>query len=116
MRYEQESRTYAESLDPPRRAAVEELMALVAEHYPSASFAIGPGQDEPEATHIVATVDLDDPDEVVDLVIDRMLTLQIDEGLPIHLIPIRTPERTEALLRRQRQREGSEALLPSAQL
>jgi len=41
-----------------------------------------------------ATVDVDDPDEVVDLVIDRMLALQIDVGLSVHLIPIRTPERT----------------------
>ncbi|MGE0545348.1 MAG: hypothetical protein AB7R89_34750 [Dehalococcoidia bacterium] len=88
-------------------AAVAELEALVKDHYPTATFAVVPAADEPGAIHIIATVDLDDPDEVADLVMDRMLTLQIDEGLPVFVIPIRTPERLAAMLARQESEERS---------
>jgi hypothetical protein len=116
MRREQEPRSYEATLDPQRRAAIQELTALVAQRYPGTSFVVSPGQDDPEATHIIAAVDVADPDEVVDLVIDRMLTLQIEEGIPVHVIPIRTPERVAALLRKQHHLERSEALLPPAQV
>lgn len=28
---------------------------------------------------------------------DRMIQMQVDEGLPIHVIPLRTPERIAAM-------------------
>jgi hypothetical protein len=93
--------------DPRIAAAVAELEALIKDHYPTATFSVGPAADEPGAVHIIATVDLDDPDEVADLVMDRMLTLQIDEGLPVHVIPIRTPERRAAMLARRESEERS---------
>lgn len=93
--------------DPRIAAAVAELEALIKDHYPTARFAVGPAPDEPDAVHIIATVDLDDPDEVADLVMDRMLTLQIEEGLPVHVIPIRTPERLAAMLARRESEERS---------
>lgn len=73
--------------------AVAELQRLIATHYPGTTFDVGPGGDDPAGTYITATVDLDDPDEVMDLVIEHVLALQIDDGLPIHVVPIRTPER-----------------------
>lgn len=88
--------------DARTQAAIDELTALVRDRYPRASFAVGPSEEDPAVTHIIATVDLDDPDEVVDLVIDRMLELQIEEGLSVHLIPVRTPERVAALIAQQR--------------
>jgi hypothetical protein len=95
-------------VDSPRvRAAVAELEALIRLHCPTTTFEVGPGLDEPDAIHIIATVDLDDPDEVADLVMDRMLTLQIEEGLPVHVIPIRTPERLAAMLARRESEERS---------
>lgn len=87
-------------LDSRRQQAVTELTEMVKQHYPTASFVIGPGEDNPEATHIIATVDVDDPDEVTDLVIERELELQIDEGIPVYVIPIQTPERALATMRR----------------
>ncbi len=116
MSSEQEPSAYEASLDPRGRGAVHELTALVVQAYPEASFAISPGADDPEATHIIATVDVDDPDEVVDLVIDRMLAIQIDEGLSVHLIPIRTPERTASYRRPASATGRSAALLPSRPL
>jgi hypothetical protein len=49
----------------------------------------------------VVTVDVDDADAVLDIVIDRVMELQIEEGLPVHVIPLRTPERVAALRRAQ---------------
>ncbi len=95
------SSTYVQQLDATRQAAVRELTGLIKERYPSASFDIGPGEEDPELTHITTVVDLDDPDEVTDLVIERMLALQLDEGVPVYVIPIRTPERVAKLRREQ---------------
>ena len=32
--------------------------------------------------------DVEDLDEVGDLVVERVVTLQVDEGIPIHVIPL----------------------------
>lgn len=77
-------------------------MTLIRAHYPTAAFSVEHGIDDPEAVHLVATVDIDDPDAVVDLTIDRELQLQLDDGLPIHVIPRRTPARVAALQRDRR--------------
>ncbi|MGH2353292.1 MAG: hypothetical protein ACRDI2_22870 [Chloroflexota bacterium] len=44
---------------------------------------------------------MDDTTEVIDLIVDRMLELQIDEGLPVYVIPIHTPERVATTLATQ---------------
>ncbi len=80
------------------QAAIAELKAMIRTRYPSTTFTLSAGEDDPDAVHLIATVDIDDPDEVVDLVIGRMLELQIDEALPIFVIPVRTPERVAAML------------------
>jgi hypothetical protein len=49
---------------------VHELSSLIRQRYPTAAFAVEPSVDDPEVTHVWATVDVDDPDEVVDLVIE----------------------------------------------
>jgi hypothetical protein len=103
------TKEYEQSLDQRWQSTVKELEDLGRQHYPETSFANEPGFDDPETTHIVATVDLDDPDEVVDLVIDRMLELQLDEGIPVYVIPIRTPERVAKLSKQLRE----ERLRPS---
>jgi hypothetical protein len=95
--------------DPCVRAAVAELKELIRRHYPTATFTVGPGEDEPGLVHLMATVDVDDPDEVVDLVIERMLELQLDEGVPVYVIPVRTPERVAAMLRAQQSVHGTPA-------
>lgn len=92
-----------------RRHAVEELTSLISRRYPTASFLIGPGEDDPTITHITAIIDIDDPDEVLDLVIDRELALQIDEGIPVYVIPIQPPDRSLAAMRRAGARQRSSA-------
>jgi hypothetical protein len=83
-------------LDPRMQGAVDEVRAIIRQRYPEASFSVSRGIDEPEQIHLTTAVDIDDPDDVLNLVLDRLLQLEIDEGIPLYLIPIRTPERTLA--------------------
>jgi hypothetical protein len=70
------------------QAAMVALQALIQQAYPAASFAVVPG-DDPDGLYVLATVDVKDTDAVVDVYIDRLLTLQIDDGLPIYVVPLR---------------------------
>ena len=88
--------------DPRMPAAINELTELVRSHYPEATFSVSHGTDDPEAVHIYATVDLEDTEPVVDLVFERELEL-LAEGLPVHVIPLPTPERNAAILRAQQE-------------
>jgi hypothetical protein len=47
--------------------------------------------------HLLARVDVDDTEDVANVVMDRMIEMQVDEGLPVYVIPLRTPERLAAL-------------------
>jgi hypothetical protein len=87
--------------DEPTQRAITELRATISQKYPGTVFQVGRAEDDPSSIHITAIVDVDDPDEVGDLVLDRVLELQVDEGIPIHVIPIRTPERVMAELQEQ---------------
>jgi hypothetical protein len=89
--------------------AVKELKALVSGRYPDATFDVSEG-DDPDGVYITATVDVDDPDEITDLVIGRMVQFQIDEGLPVYVIPIRPLHR---VIEAHRRRMEENALLPS---
>jgi len=81
------------------RRAIKELEGAIGHRYPTATFEVSRGEDDPEAVHLTTTVDLDDPDEVLDLVIARVMELQVEEKLPLYVIPVRTPERVVALRR-----------------
>ena len=92
-------------------AALAELQELIQGQYPDAAFQVSEREDPP-GVYLKVIVDLDDTEPVVDLVIERMLELQIDEGLPVWVLPVRPLERVLASLPRG-QRPGR-ALLPSA--
>lgn len=91
--------------ESPNSRAMDELQGMIRARYPSTEFRIRPGVDDPETTYLVATVDVDDPDEVLDLVLDRLIQMQVNEGLPISLLPIHTPERVERTRRQVSDRQ-----------
>lgn len=95
------SRESTNATESAQMRAVSELESLISAHYPEAVFEVGCGGDEPDGIYLTAIVDLDDPDEVMDLVIDRLLGFQVDDGLAIQVVPIRTPERVRAETRRR---------------
>lgn len=85
-------------LEPKTTAAIAELKALVRPRFPEAALSISRSDEDPSIVHLTTVVDIDDPDDVTDLVIDRMRVLLVDEGLPIYIIPIRSPERVASVL------------------
>lgn len=89
--------------DPEMQAAVAELQELIRSHYPSTTFTVGAAEDS-DGVYMRAIVDVDDTDEVTEVFIDRMIDLQVEDGLPIYVVPVRTPERIAAL--RQQQQEA----------
>lgn len=91
------------TLDSSMQGAIDELKALIQERYPQASFSLSRSAEEPSTLHLNTTVDVDDPDEILDVVMDRVLSLQDDAGLPVHVIPLRPIERVIQDVRTQAQ-------------
>ncbi len=87
--------TYAACLEQ----ALDELREMILDRFPDTTFSVSTSPDDPEIVLLNAVVDLEDTEEVVDLVIDREIELQVDEGLPIHVIPLRPLERVLAMRR-----------------
>jgi hypothetical protein len=77
--------------------ALGELQGLIAARFPQASFAVEPGEDPP-GIYLVATVDVADTDDVIDVVGDRLLDLQVEEGLTVYVTAIRPVARVAAEL------------------
>ena len=73
----------------------DELQHLIRRVDPLATFRVVPG-DDPTGTYVLATVDVEDTELVMDAYMDRLLTLQIDEGLPLYVLPLRP--RTQAVV------------------
>jgi len=82
----------ADTLTLRLQRAVDELQRLIRQVDPRATFQVAPGED-PTGIYVLATVDVEDTERVMDAYMDRLLTLQIDEGLPLYVLPLhpRTP-------------------------
>jgi hypothetical protein len=85
-------------LTPRMQEAVEELKQLITARFPQATFVIEEGFD-PEGVYLVTTVDIADTDEIIAVVGDRLVELQVDEGLPLYVTPLRPIDRVIAELR-----------------
>lgn len=85
-------------LEPAVQAAVDELAATIAAQYASARFQVSRHPEESATVLLEAIVDVDDTDQVVDLIFERMEQLRLEEGVPILVLPLRTPERVARLL------------------
>ena len=88
-------------LDARMRGAMESLRMMIGAEYPSATFRLSRGPDDADPGNadqvlLWATVDLDDPEEVLDFIGDYLWQLEIEECIIIHVIPLRTPERVIA--------------------
>jgi hypothetical protein len=78
--------------------AIQELQGLILDRYPDARFRIERSPEEPRIVHLWATVDAPDTDAMLETIIDRVTELQIEQHLPIHVIPVRPRERIRGLL------------------
>jgi hypothetical protein len=89
--------------------------AAISARYPAATFRLVRAADDPRAYHLLAAVDVDDPDDVGDLVLDRMLGMQIDEGYsaPCHSAHGKRPLAVVSGERRIRTRPGEDVERPT---
>ncbi len=87
-------------LTPRIKEAIHELGGLITDHFPQATFVIEEGFD-PEGVYMIAIVDIADTDEVIDVIGDRLVELQVDEGLPLYVTPLRPIERVMTELRKR---------------
>jgi hypothetical protein len=94
----QERPSITADLDERTQEAIQEVRRIIAARYPTTTFELARAADDPRSIHLLVVADVDDPDEVGELVIDRVVALQVDEGIPLHVIPLRTPERVQAAL------------------
>lgn len=85
-------------LEPKTRDAVDELAGMISSQYPSAQFRVSHHPDEAGTVLLDAIVDVDDTEQVLDFAFERMEQLRLDGGVPILVIPLRTPERVAKLL------------------
>ena len=67
---------------------MEELQGLIRRVDPTATFQVVPG-DDPTGIYVITTVNVEDTETVIDGCMDRLLELQIDEGLSVYVVPVR---------------------------
>src|SRR5436853_764301 len=85
-------------LTPRMEEALNELKGTISERFPQASFTVEEGFD-PKGIYLVTTVDIADTDEVIAVIGDRLVELQVDEGLPVYVTPLRPIQRVLAELK-----------------
>ena len=85
-------------LTPRMQEAIQELKRLITARFAQATFIVEEGFD-PEGVYLVTSVDIADTDEVIAVVGDRLVEMQVDEGLPVYVTPLRPIERVVAELR-----------------
>jgi hypothetical protein len=79
---------YIDITHPRLLEASAELETLIRKAYPDASFS-RLWLDDPEGMHLQVVVPVEDPEGVFNLVCERLLHFQIEEGLPLYLVPLR---------------------------
>ncbi len=99
--------------DPRMQAAIAEMQAIISERHPTATYSVRPVGDMP-GIWMIATVDLDDADDIIDFFSDRLLEIQLTEGLPLHVLPEQTPERYAETQRKERERTWRPTAAPVA--
>ena len=67
---------------------LEEFKGLIGAEYPEATFDVEVG-GEPDGVYLIVTIDMEDTETVLNVVMDRMLEVQIEERLPVYVLPLR---------------------------
>jgi len=61
---------------------------MIAGVHPDAEFTLRRGLDDPREWWLEVRADTEDPDEIMDLIIDRLLEFQVNERLPIFVMTL----------------------------
>jgi hypothetical protein len=87
-------------ITPRMEEAIAEMKERISDRFPATTYEMYQGED-PVGIYLIAIVDTDDLEEVMDLIISRLVDLQVEEGLPLFVIPEPTPERNAAIVAEQ---------------
>lgn len=87
-------------ITPLMEEAIMEMKERITSRFPTTTFEQYQGED-PVGIYLIAIVDTDDLEDVTKLYMSRMVDLQVDVGLPLFVIPERTPERNRAIVAEQ---------------
>lgn len=90
-------------ITPRAQAALDELRTMIATRYPEAAFAVYTWY-ESAGIYLEATVDIDDVDEVFQVVVDRLVDIQVKDGIPVYVRVNQPRERVLAQFREQQSR------------
>jgi hypothetical protein len=79
--------------DPRIQKALTELKQMIQQRWHDAVFTTERGFD-PEGIYLIATVDVEDTDIVMEAIVGRLVELQVEEGLPVyvHVEPSHRPQ------------------------
>jgi hypothetical protein len=58
---------------------------MIKRQWPDAELSVSRGFD-PEGIYLIATVDVEDRGVVMDEIIDRLVDMQVEEGLPVYVL------------------------------
>jgi len=86
------SKRHIPQLDEKERHAVKALRGIIRRRYPSAVFEVARGED-PEGVYLRTIVDIEDVDDVLDFVLDALFRYQVEQGLPVYVLPLQPVER-----------------------
>jgi hypothetical protein len=70
------------------RTAAEELKGIIRARYPDAQFRLSRDPNQQRSWLLWTTVDVDDPEEVSNLVVDREVDMLAEEHIPLHVIVV----------------------------
>src|SRR5262245_31478249 len=80
------------------QAVSAEFQGMIRARYPEVDVAVTEGHgDDPVGVYLLATVDVEDTDEVFDVVVDRLVELQVEHGVPVYVLPLRPLNRIAKL-------------------
>lgn len=71
--------------EPQVAAALAELRQLIHQRYPTATFSVC-SRDDPDGVRLRVSVDVEDTDAVLDLVMDKLYELHVEQDLPSSVI------------------------------
>lgn len=76
------------------KEALQELQNIIKKKYPNAIFSIGRGREWGSYTlEVIVDIDVDDTDKVFDLVVSRLVDMQVEKKLPVSVHVQSTPEK-----------------------
>ena len=70
------------------KEAAEELKAIIRTRYPDAQFRLARDPNQQRSWLLWTAVEVEDPEEVTNLVVDREVDMLSEEHIPLHVIVI----------------------------